>query len=270
MSTNRLPTFFISHGGGPWPWMRDSMNGRYDRLAAALARMPEQAGARPEAVLMISAHWETRGLSVMSNPAPPMVYDYYGFPEHTYRVRYPAPGSPKVAERVRGLLEGAGIGAVLDGERGFDHGLFAPMALIYPAADMPVLQLSLDSGLDPRLHLAVGRALAPLRDEGILLIGSGLSYHNLRALGAAGQAPSAAFDRWLDEVLVQAAPEGRAAALTAWERAPGARQAHPREEHLLPLMVAVGAAESEPARRVYHEDDFFGAVSVSSFMFGGA
>jgi aromatic ring-opening dioxygenase catalytic subunit (LigB family) len=196
-----------------------------------------------------------------------MIYDYGGFPDYTYSISYPAPGAPALAQRVQELLQGAGIAAREDAQRGFDHGMYAPMALIYPEADMPTAQLSLKHGLDPLEHLAMGRALAPLRDEGVLIIGSGLSYHNLRAFGPAAKQPSATFDAWLDQSLATpGAP--RSAALAAWQQAPSARQAHPREEHLLPLLVAVGAAEGEPALRVYHEDDFFGGISVSSWRLG--
>ncbi len=268
MTTPKLPTYFISHGGGPWPWMQDEMRGMYDQLAASLRNMPQQLGSTPKAVLMVSAHWEAPHFTAMAHPQPPMVYDYSGFPPHTYRIQYPAPGAPQLAQQVQGLLEGAGIAARQDAERGFDHGLYAPMAVMYPQADMPVLQLSLQRGLDPQAHLAAGRALAPLREEGVLIIGSGLSYHNLRAFGPDAQEPSSAFDAWLQRVLVAGDPAQRASALTAWQSAPAARQAHPREEHLLPLMVAVGAAETEPASCVYHEDHFAGGVCVSSFRFG--
>ncbi len=268
MAAGRLPTYFISHGGGPWPWMKEQLGGAYDRLEAALAHMPKEIGQPPKAVLMLSAHWEAPEYTVQSHPFPPMVYDYGGFPEFTYHIRYPAPGAPAVAQRVRAVLEGAGIACREDAERGFDHGLFAPMAVIYPNADVPVLQLSLRRGLDPHEHLALGRALAPLRDEGVLIVGSGLSYHNLRAFGPAARAPSAAFDGWLESTLAIADAQQRSATLAGWESAPAARLAHPREEHLLPLMVALGAAEGEVATRVYHERDFFGGITVSSFRFG--
>jgi aromatic ring-opening dioxygenase catalytic subunit (LigB family) len=268
MTSSTLPVFFVSHGGGPWPWMKEQNGRAYDRLEASLREMPQQVGSTPKAVLMVSAHWEERDFSVMSNPRPPMIYDYSGFPEHTYHIEYPAPGAPLIAERVHALIEGAGLVARLDAERGFDHGMYAPLAVAYPDADVPALQLSLKRGLDPREHLAVGRALAPLRDEGILIVGSGLSYHNLRAFGPAARGPSMAFDKWLQRTLMETSPAARAAALTDWGQAPAARQAHPREEHLLPLMVAVGAAGDDPAHCVYHEDDFFGGIAVSSFMFG--
>ena len=247
--------------------MQDARHGAYAQLAAALRRLPEEVGARPQAVLMVSAHWEEPVVTVQSNPAPGMIYDYGGFPDYTYTIRYPAPGAPRLAARVQALLRASGIPVAEDKQRGFDHGMYAPMAVAYPQADMPTLQLSLRHGLDPQQHLALGRALAPLRDEGVLIIGSGLSYHNLRAFGPAGRAASAAFDQWLDRSLAQNGT-ARSAALVAWQSAPSARQAHPREEHLLPLMVAVGAAEHEAAIRDYHEDDFFGALAVSNWRFG--
>ena len=268
MAANRLPTYFISHGGGPWPWMKEELGGAYDRLEAALARMPADIGTTPKAVLMLSAHWEAPEFTLQTSPHPGMLYDYGGFPDFTYRITYAAPGAPDVAARVAELLRASDIAVREDAERGFDHGMFAPMAVIYPKADVPVLQLSLKRGLDPHAHLALGRALAPLRDEGVLIVGSGLSYHNLRAFGPAARAPSAAFDAWLDETLAIADAPARAAALAGWERAPAARLAHPREEHLLPLMVALGAAEGDAATRVYHEREFFGGITVSSYRFG--
>jgi aromatic ring-opening dioxygenase catalytic subunit (LigB family) len=267
MSTRPTPTFFVSHGGGPWPWIEGDMGRAHEQLAASLRSLPARIGERPQAVLMVSAHWEAPEFTVMTAPRPGMLYDYGGFPEHTYHVRYPAPGAPGVAARVRGLLAAAGIASAEDATRGFDHGLFAPMAVIFPEADVPVLQLSLRRGLDPRAHLALGRALAPLREEGVVIVGSGLSFHNLRAFGPQARTPSAAFDAWLDAAL-RRPPEERTQALIAWEEAPAARLAHPREEHLLPLMVAVGAAEHERATRIYHQDDFFGGITVSSYQFG--
>jgi aromatic ring-opening dioxygenase catalytic subunit (LigB family) len=268
MFNARLPTYFISHGGGPWPWMKEQMGGVYDRLEASLACMPADLGTTPRAVLMLSAHWEAPRFTVQTNARPSMLYDYGGFPDFTYRIEYPAPGAPDVAASVRAALAGAGIESDEDAVRGFDHGMFAPMAVIYPKADVPVVQLSLKKGLVPADHLALGRALAPLRDDGILIVGSGLSYHNLRAFGAAARVPSAAFDGWLDSTLAIADAATRSAALSAWEQAPAARLAHPREEHLLPLMVALGAAEGEVATRVYHEREFFGGITVSSYRFG--
>src|SRR4051812_20475138 len=265
---SRLPTYFVSHGGGPWPWMKKEMGPVYAQLEAALADMPRQIGRTPRAILMVSAHWEAPAFTVQGGAQPPMIYDYGGFPAHTYQVHYDAPGSPALAQRVVQLLEGAGLPAAIDAERGFDHGAFSPMAAIYPEADVPMVQLSLKRGLDPSEHLALGRALAPLRDEDVLIVASGLSYHNLRNFGPQAHAPSKAFDDWLDQTVVTGGVALRSARLERWADAPSARIAHPREEHLIPLMVAVGAAEADAGVRIYHEDAFMGGLVVSSFRFG--
>ena len=263
-ATDRLPVYFISHGGGPWPWMPD-MAALYAQLADALADMPRQIGRTPRAILMVSAHWEAPVFTVQATPQPGMIYDYGGFPEHTYHVQYRASGSPALAQRVVALLAQAGMASHTDTERGYDHGMFSPMAAIYPDAQVPVVQLSLRQGLDPAEHLAMGRALAALRDEDILIIGSGLSYHNLRAFGPQARVPAKAFDDWLAETMLHVSPAERTRRLIDWEAAPAARMVHPREEHLLPLMVAVGAAESDRAVQVYHEDAFMGGLAVSSY-----
>ena len=266
----RLPTYFLSHGGGPWPYLSGPFRSHYHLLEASLQDVARELGAKPRAILVISGHWEAADFSVMASPQPGMVYDYSGFPEHTYQVQYRAPGSPELAARVRRLLEGAGIAARSDDARGFDHGCFAPLAVMYPDADVPVVQLSLKAGYGPQAHLAAGRALAPLRDEGVLILGSGLSYHNLREFGEQAREASAAFDAWLQDVLLHAPPPERTRRLLQWAQAPSARRAHPREDHLIPLLVAVGAAEEEAATCIYHEQDFFGGVTVSSFRFGQA
>jgi aromatic ring-opening dioxygenase catalytic subunit (LigB family) len=266
----RLPTYFVSHGGGPWPWMKEQYGQAYAKLEASLVDIPRQVGARPKAVLVVTSHWESEDFAVSSGAAPGMIYDYGGFPPHTYQIHYPAPGQPQLAERVAQLLRDAGQPVRLDAERGFDHGTFSMLAPVYPQADMPVVQLSIRSGYDPATHLAAGRALAPLRDEGVLILGSGLSFHNLRQFGPGGALASHAFDAWLQHVLLELAPSDREQALLHWAEAPYARMAHPREDHLVPLWVALGAAEQEPAACVYHEDAFFGALTVSSFRFGKA
>jgi len=266
----RLPTYFISHGGGPWPWLKAETPGVYDRLEASLRAMPRELGARPRAILAVSGHWEEQEFTVMSGEAPPMVYDYSGFPAHTYSIKYPAPGSPEVARRVVELLGRAGIYARTDPARGFDHGVFAPLYVAYPEAEVPVVQLSILRNYDPEAHLAAGRALAPLREEGVLIVGSGLSYHNLRRFGPDAAEASKQFDEWLTEAVGAGPVEERNKKLRAWAGAPSARAAHPREDHLVPLFVAAGAAEGERAVRVYHEDDFFGGISVSSYRFGEA
>ncbi|WP_442756541.1 DODA-type extradiol aromatic ring-opening family dioxygenase [Methylocystis sp. JAN1] len=262
----RLPTYFISHGGGPWPWLPDWRR-RFVNLEEALARMPQEIGERPRAVLVVSGHWEEASFAVMAAARPPMVYDYSGFPPETYEIVYPAPGAPELAARAASLILAAGLSARLDETRGFDHGAFAPLFIMYPQADIPIFQLSLQAGYDPAAHLAAGQALAPLREEGVLIVGSGLSYHNLQRFGPAAREPSEAFDEWLGETMAES-PARRREKLIAWEAAPYARLCHPREDHLAPLFVALGAAEDAPAKRVYHDAGLFGGVTASSYRFG--
>jgi len=264
-----MPLVYLPHGGGPWPFMDPIVPaGSYDGLATYLRRLPGVVSGTPEAILVVSAHWEEPTVSVMSSSTPPMFYDYTGFPPSTYQVRWPAPGAPVVADRARELLGRRGIPSVEDAQRGFDHGVFVPLSLAWPAAEVPTLQVSLKRGLDPAEHLAIGRALAPLRDEGVLLIGSGMSYHNMR--GFFGGVPtiredSAAFDGWLAETVAMPAAE-REERLIAWTAAPRARACHPREEHLLPLMVVAGAAEGDQGSTPFR-DEVLGAV-VSAVHFG--
>ncbi|KAA0917569.1 dioxygenase family protein [Aquicoccus porphyridii] len=263
----RMPTYFISHGGGPWPWIPE-MREAFAPLEESFLRMPGELPERPKAVLMISGHWEeTDAYVVMHGANPPMLYDYHGFPPHTYDITYPAPGDPGLAERVAGLIEAAGLPTRLDDERGYDHGTFVPMAVTWPDADMPLVQLSMRSHYAPAEHLELGRALATLRDEGVLIVGSGLSYHNLRAFGPAAREPSEAFDLWLTETL-SLPPDQRTARLMEWEKAPHARECHAREDHLVPLFTALGAAEGETATRTYHQKMILGGVTASSWRFG--
>jgi aromatic ring-opening dioxygenase catalytic subunit (LigB family) len=267
MTPTRFPTYFISHGGGPWPYVPE-MRTDMKALEASLVDIPRQLSATPKAILVISGHWEENGFDVMSHPKPPMVYDYFGFPDYTYSIQYPAPGHPALAQRTLELIQGAGLKAKLNAEQGFDHGTFAPLFAMYPQADMPIYQVALNVNLDPKAHLALGRALAPLRDEGVLIVGSGLSYHNLRAFGPQAKVPSKAFDDWLQESLLGCTPKERESRLVNWASAPYARQSHPREEHLIPLMVALGAAPEETATCIYHEEGIRGGVVASSFRFG--
>ena len=263
---SRFPTYFISHGGGPWPWV-PAMRQMFANLESALARMPAEVGARPKAVLMISGHWETPDFAVMSSPHPPMVYDYGGFPPETYKIAYPAPGAPALAQQIAGLIAAAGLPTHLDAKQGYDHGTFVPAYVMYPQADMPILQVSLQHGYDPAAHFALGRALAPLRDAGVLIVGSGLSYHNLRMFGPGAKIPSEAFDAWLFEVMALP-PAERTAALLEWEKAPYARICHAEEDHLAPLFVALGAAEADSAQQVYHDKGLMGGVTASSYKLG--
>ena len=197
-----------------------------------------------------------------------MVYDYSGFPPYTYQVQYPAPGDPLLAGHVQQLLTAAEFPTSLDPTQGYDHGTFTPLVIMYPEANVPVLQLSMRAGYDPAEHLAIGRAIARLRDENVLIVGSGLSYHNMRAMGPAGETASKTFDAWLQDTLLRARGTARSDKLIDWASAPAARQAHPREDHLVPLFVAAGAAEEDAATLVYHEEGLFGGITASSFRFG--
>lgn len=269
VSAGRLPTYFLCHGGGPWPYMTGAFRHHFDKLEQSLIGMRAELRDLPRAVLVISGHWETKGFAVSSGERPGTVYDYGGFPQHLYRIRYAAPGSPALAQRVQALLGTAGLEVRLDPARGFDHGTFSLMKALYPDEDIPVIQLSLDASFDPALHIAVGRALAPLRDAGVLIVGSGQSHHNLSNIGGAeDRDASRQFDGWLQQTLIHSAPDARVAQLLRWEQAPVARRSHPREDHLLPLMVAVGAAEHEAGALSYHQNDFIGGITASSFRFG--
>jgi len=271
MSHQSLPTFFISHGGGPCFFMEpprgapDPWKAMGDHLRSLAATITP----RPRAILVISAHWEEQIPTVTTAAAPDLIYDYYGFPAHTYQLKYPAPGAPQLAAEIRTRLENAGIASGEDDKRGLDHGVFIPFLLIYPQADIPIVQLSLAASLDPALHLAIGRALAPLRDEGVLIVGSGFSFHNLRGFYSPDprvEAEAKAFDDWLTRAATNPDPAQRDAALQAWASAPGAHTSHPREEHLLPLMVVAGAAGADVGVQ-----DFSGKVfgkATSGYRFG--
>jgi aromatic ring-opening dioxygenase catalytic subunit (LigB family) len=254
MSGDRLPAFYIPHGGGPWPFMMEEFGGReaWAPLVKHLEELGDLARHRAKALLVISAHWEEPVPTVHSGAAPGMLYDYYGFPDFTYRLSWPAPGAPEVARRAEELLAAAGFATAREEERGYDHGTFVPMMVALPEATIPVAQLSLVAGLDPATHVAVGKAIAPLRDEGVLIVGSGFSYHNLRMFGDPRSIPvSERFDEWLRATVELGDPAERDRGLLAWESAPGARACHPRSEHLVPLFVAAGAGGVDRGRCVF-------------------
>ncbi|WP_435106141.1 DODA-type extradiol aromatic ring-opening family dioxygenase [Arhodomonas sp. AD133] len=268
MAGDNLPTVFLPHGAGPCFFMDWQPADTWNRMADWLRRLPDLAGGVPRAVLVISAHWEAAAFTVNARAAPGLLYDYYGFPAHTYRLAWPAPGAPELAEEVRDRLRGQGIGSESEHERGLDHGVFVPLKVAFPQADVPVVQLSLRAGLDPEEHIAVGRALTPLRRQGVLIVGSGMSYHNMRRLRRGGPAVDPAserFDAWLAETVALPRAE-REQRLAAWERAPGARNAHPSAEHLLPLHVAAGAGGDDTGGKAF-EDRVLGSVQ-SAFVFG--
>ncbi len=238
----------------------------WDKLASWIRGIDASLPETPRALLVISAHWETAVPTILASTQPPLLYDYNGFPPHTYELEWAAPGSPELATRIAALLSASGIESATDTKRGFDHGVFIPLKLAYPDAQLPTVQLSLRADLDPEAHLAIGRALAPLRGEGVLIVGSGLSYHNMGGFktGTGGLA-SKAFDGWLAAVVEKHA-EARDAELAAWAEAPSARESHPREEHLLPLMVAAGAAGSDLGKAVFR--DVVMGMTVSAIRFG--
>ncbi|WP_248730284.1 class III extradiol ring-cleavage dioxygenase [Vreelandella populi] len=241
----------------------------WSRMEAWLRAVPERLGARPKAVLVVSGHWEAAEFTVNIQNSPPLLYDYSGFPEHTYELEYPVPGSPELAERVQALLARAGYSTNSERSRGLDHGVFIPMKLIYPGADIPLVQLSLRRGLSAAEHVAAGHALEPLRREGVLIIGTGMSFHNMHRFrfdDSALDPDSVCFDEWLAQTVALPPPE-REQRLLDWALAPGGRAAHPREEHLLPLHVVAGAAGNDLGRQVF-QDRVIGSIQ-SAFIFGG-
>jgi aromatic ring-opening dioxygenase catalytic subunit (LigB family) len=261
-----LPTFFIPHGGGPCFFMPGPMARMWDSLATFLRGVISTLPVAPTAIIVVSAHWEERQPTVTSRIDPPLIFDYYGFPPETYQLRYDVPGSPAIAQRVTELLGAAGISSGADADRGFDHGVFIPFLLVAPEAKIPIVELSLVASLDPAQHLAIGEALAPLRSEGVLIVGSGMSYHNMRSFFVPQDTvDSARFDTWLTQTAV-AEPAARTAGLRAWQNAPDARHAHPREEHLMPLMVAAGAAGNDRGTHVF--GDRIGSATISAYRFG--
>jgi aromatic ring-opening dioxygenase catalytic subunit (LigB family) len=258
------PSFFIPHGGGPCFFMPDPTHvwtGMEAFLKGIVNTLPE----RPKAIIVVSGHWETAGFAFTSTIRPTLIYDYSGFPSYTYQLRYDVPGAPELAAHAAKLLKDSGLVAAVDPERGLDHGVFVPLMVAFPDADIPVIEMSVDKNLDPALHLAAGRALSPLRDRGVLILGSGMSFHNMRGYGdPRSTGPSQAFDQWLTDAVEEPGAR-RAECLKAWATAPGGRFSHPAEEHLLPLMVAAGTSEAG-GRRVYNELVLKTAISGFRFV----
>lgn len=238
---------------------------QYRALREALQSLATTLPRTPRALVVVSAHWEEPEFSVSSAARPSMIYDYGGFPPETYEISYPAPGDAELARRIVELGASNGIAVSADAERGFDHGVFVPLAVSFPDADIPVVSVSLRQGLDPAEHLAFGAALEPLRDDNVAIIGSGLSTHDLRFAVTASQAED--FHEWLNDTMALDV-HARADALLGWSAAPGGRACHPREEHLLPLMVAAGAGGDDPVRP-FAAVELFG-LPATGFVFGGA
>jgi 4,5-DOPA dioxygenase extradiol len=245
--TTHLPTnpnyrvVFLSHGGGPLPLLNDPSHQAMIRFMRAL---PAKL-ITPKAVVVFSAHWEEPVVTLQTHPQPPMLYDYYGFPPETYTINYPAPGAPELAQEIEEVLTNHGISSARDSHRGFDHGHFIPLSLMYPQANIPTFQISLIRGLDPTAHLQLGEALRLFLERDVLFIGSGFSFHNMRAFSWKPDNSidplNEAFQDWLIETCATTdAYASVFAKLQSWSQAPGARYAHPREEHLIPLLVSAG------------------------------
>ncbi|MBE0455887.1 dioxygenase [Pseudoalteromonas sp. KG3] len=237
--------FFLSHGGGPLPLLGEPS---HKEMVTCLQSVAAKI-TKPSAILMISAHFEADPIAITASATPKLIYDYYGFPEQAYQLTYPCAGEPKLAEQVQQALQSNGITANLDTQRGFDHGMFVPLKIMFPEADIPCVQISLNSSLDPAMHLKIGQVLQQIDYENLLIIGSGFTFHNMQAFFAkqttAMQKLNQSFEQWLIDTLANpklAEPE-RTQRLTNWKLASGAQFCHPREEHLLPLHVCYGAAQ---------------------------
>jgi aromatic ring-opening dioxygenase catalytic subunit (LigB family) len=255
---------YFSHGGGPLPILGDP---GHKAMVDFMKALPGKL-KRPEAILVLSAHWEEEAATLLAADRPPMLYDYYGFPKESYEIVYSASGSPGLARKIAGILGDSGVAARTEGERGFDHGLFIPLMLMYPEADIPCLQLSLLSDLDPASHLRLGRALRGLLGEDILVLGSGFSFHNMRAFDWSGanrkDGRNDEFQDWLiDTCAGKHTQEERESLLAHWESAPSARYCHPREEHLLPLHVCAALA-GKSAELVF--DDYIVGKRAIAFL----
>jgi len=273
VTNTKMPIIFAPHGGGPMPLLGEP---NHRALTKFLSNIDEQyfsnLQAKPTAILVISAHWEEKVATISSAAAPGMIYDYYGFPKESYQIQYPAPGEPALAKQVLTLLQQQGIKGRLDGSRGFDHGTFVPLKLIYPKADIPVVQLSLVNTLDPQTHIDLGKSIASLAAQGVLIIGSGFSFHNMQAFMQKQDRDtfnkSQAFDQWLNKSVLGDGQPGQAAQdqIVSWAKAPHARYAHPREEHLLPLLVCMGAAQGAnyQAKNIYNQT--FMGIKSSGFI----
>lgn len=265
----RQPALFLPHGGGPcffmdWTWgPADTWHATQRFLEGLAATLP----APPKALLVVSGHWEEPVFTAGSGARPQLIFDYSGFPAHTYRLTWPAPGDPELAERVTNLLANGGCPSAADPNRGYDHGIFVPLKVAFPDAEIPVVTLSLASSLDPALHIAAGRALLPLRDEGVLIIGSGMSFHNLGAyFQPQTRARAQDFNDWLTHAVEMPAAQ-RNDLLSNWRSAPYAAFAHPREEHLVPLFVAAGAGGDVPGQRIFTDEPM--GAAISAFRFDG-
>jgi 4,5-DOPA dioxygenase extradiol len=258
MADPTLPSLFVSHGAPTLALDAGETGAAWQKLAGALPR--------PKAVLCVSAHWTTAAPAVSAPPRNATIHDFHGFPAPLYQINYPAPGDPALAERVARLLSGAGMTAGIDRARGLDHGAWVPLRLMYPAADVPTIQLSVQPGRDAAWHYRMGEALAPLRADGVLILASGGAVHNLREIAWEG-GPTPAWAQGFDDWLAAALAEVRLAELIDWHRAPQARRAQPTDEHFLPLFVALGAAGKGARGERVHHGFTLGSMSMAAFKF---
>ncbi len=261
MTGARWPALFVSHGSPTLPLERGAANDFLRQLGPSLGR--------PEAILAVSAHWDTARPAVSTVEHPETIYDFYGFPEELYRLRYPAPGAPGLAKRTAGLIAGAGMQPQVDPQRGLDHGAWTSLMLMYPQADVPVTQLSIQSRLGPAHHIRLGEVLRPLRDEGVLIFASGGATHNLRELSY--QRGSPVPQPWVvefNEWLARAVLSQRTDDLVGYrEKAPHAVRNHPTDEHLIPLFVALGAGGPRAAAQRLHSSISSGVISMDAYRF---
>ena len=257
---SRLPTLFVSHGAPTWALEPG--------VAGPLLAQIGESIPRPKAVLVVSAHWTTRDVVVSSAELPRTIHDFGGFPESLYRIQYPAPGHPQLAGRAAEALSAAGFAVTLDEQRGLDHGAWVPLRHLYPAADVPAFQVSMPAELDAPSAWRLGEALAPLSEQGVLIVGSGSLTHNLHefVMGAMQAAPYAVeFVAWIREAVLAGDGERLKRALAS---APHASRAHPTTEHFLPLLVAAGAADRSAPARVLEGGMTYGVISMESYLFG--
>ena len=251
-NSNCSNALFLSHGGGPLPLLGDKGHKEMvDNL-----RMISEKIEKPRAILIISAHWESSEATIISGSNPSLIYDYYGFPKESYEIQYPAPGCPSLADKVFNAVKNGGFSANLDAQRGFDHGMYVPLKIMYPEADIPCVQLSLLNSLNAKEHLELGRSLSNLDLEKLLIIGSGFSFHNMQAFFSKNTKESHSknveFESWLIETMssTELDEASRSRRLANWQNAPSARYCHPREEHLLPLHICYGAMQ-RPCKNFY-------------------
>jgi len=272
-NATRLPTVFVSHGGGPSFFIEAQPgDALYDISKGSegeksLQRLPKQLGAeKPAAIVIISGHYEgPKVLVTGKNQYDKLYYDYGGFPAHTYQIQYKAPGNAQLAKRITEMLKGKGIDSELDMTRNWDHGVFVPLKVMYPNADIPVIEVSLLQSYDAKSHIDIGKALAPLRDEGVLIVGSGYATHTW------GSDPqkNRAFVTGVTDLISNSSPEERTKALERWDTTlPHARNAHRQEDHWLPMLVVAGAAGEDKGKEMYRRDSLEGKMVFVHWAFG--